>query len=500
MNHLLETKRISKSYGTNRVLSDVDFTLEAGESVAVIGENGAGKSTLAKILTGVIRPDGGEIYLNGKQLSFNSPRDALRHGIAFIPQELAYVPRLSVAENILLGQWPSWGGVTSKAAILARAREECRRFGIKLDVDRLMVTLKLADRQIVDIVKALARNAKLILLDEPMAALSEQESLTLFNILKQLAQEGVGIIYISHRMDEVYRFSDRVDVLRNGDLVASVPPSQTTPQQLIAYMLGQEKEKFTLESNPVGAGAQAVVELRGWTREGIPPLSGVNLWVGRGEIVGLFGLRGSGTDLIAEGLAGLHPDINGELVILGQKGKIFSNPSDARRASIAFVPADRKRDGLVMTLPVKTNLTLLILKQVARLGLIRGGRERVMAGELTKRFDVRCSSLNQKVAHLSGGNQQKVLLASRMAAQPMLMVLQEPTRGVDVGARVEIHKFMAEIAAQGGAALLVSSDLEETVAVSNRLLVMREGSIVGELTGSHKTQANAIALAAGSAA
>jgi ribose transport system ATP-binding protein len=496
---LLETRDITKSYGTNRVLSDVRFHLAASESVAIIGENGAGKSTFAKILTGVIRPDSGSVLLRGRPVVFSSPRDALQHGIAFIPQELAYVPHLTVAENILLGRWPNWHGLTTHSAAIRRAREECEHFNIALDVRRSMSSLKLADRQIVEIVKALTRRAQLIVLDEPTASLSDYESRVLFETLGRLTADGVGIIYISHRMDEVYRFSDRVDVFRNGELVASVPPPATTPAQLIGYMLGGEREDLPHNPRSSLAALPALAELRDWTRQGLPPLSHVNVRIGEREVVGLYGLRGSGTELIAEGLAGLHADIAGELVLGRFHGRVFASPVAARRAGVSYVPAERKRDGLVLPLSIEANLSLLILKQLSRLGIIRRRLERSRALELTRRFDVRFRRLSQRVAQLSGGNQQKVLLASRAAMSPRLLVLQEPTRGVDVGARVEIHRFLGTIAQRGCSVLLVTSDLEEAVAVSDRLLVMREGRVVGELSGPTRTQANAIALAAGSA-
>ncbi len=495
---LIEAHGIGKRYGANVVLSGVEFRIDAGDSIALIGENGAGKSTFAKILTGVIRPDTGSLQMDGTPVSFGSPREALAHGIALIPQELAYVPHLTVGENILLGNWPSWRGLTSIGASLRRAREECRQFGIDLDVTRPMSSLKLADRQIVEIVKALTRRARLIVLDEPTASLSEQESRSLFAILTRLTQEGVGVVYISHRMDEVFRFSNRVVVFRNGELVASVTPAEATPAQLIAHMLGQEKEDFAALQHPPPRSARPAAKLRGWTRPGLPSLSDVTLRVEHGEIVGLYGLRGSGAELVAEGLAGLRPDIEGELTLDGRTGQPLASPFVARRAGIAYVPAERKRDGLVLQLPIGANLVLLILRQIAAWGWIRRSREETRAQALATTFDVRSSGLSQKVGQLSGGNQQKVLLASRMAASPKLLILQEPTRGVDVGARVEIHRLLAEIATEGCGMLLVTSDVEEAAAVSHRLLIMREGSIVGELSGAAKTQAKAIALAAGS--
>ena len=300
-------------------------------------------------------------------------------------------------------------------------------------------------------------------------------------------------------MDEVYKFSDRVVVFRNGELVASVVPAESTPAELIAYMLGQEKEEFVRLARRVG-GDDAVVELREWTHDGLPSLSQVSLSVARGEIVGLYGLRGSGTDLVAEGLAGLRPEIRGELRLEGTRRPIFATPLAARQANVAYVPPERKRDGLVLVLSIQSNLVLLILRRLSRWGVVRRRREAIIAQELAARFDVRYRGLGQPLGQLSGGNQQKVLLASRMAAGPQLLILQEPTRGVDVGARVEIHRFLLDIARQGCAVLLVTSDVEESVVVSDRLIVLRDGAIVGELSGNLKTQASAIALAAGKAA
>ena len=367
---VLEAAGVGKSYGRNLVLSGVDFRVDAGDSIALIGENGAGKSTFAKIITGVTRPDTGAIRMFGKPVSFASPRDALAHGIAFIPQELAYVPHLSVAENILLGHWPNRHGLTTLGMSLRQAREECRRFGIALDVARPMGTLKLADRQIVEIVKALTRRARLIVLDEPTASLSEQESRALYDILGRLTREGVGVIYISHRMDEVFRFSSRVVVFRNGELVVSATPADTTPAQLIAHMLGQEKEDFSATERPPPRSARPAAELRGWTRPGVPALADVSLRIEPAEVVGLYGLRGSGAELVAEGMAGLHPDIAGGLVLDGRAAPILATPLAARRAGIGYVPAERKRDGLVLVLPITANLSLLTLGALARFGWI----------------------------------------------------------------------------------------------------------------------------------
>ncbi len=491
---LMEARGISKSYGANRVLDSVDFTLASGEAVALIGENGAGKSTFARILVGATQPDAGSLTMEGRPLRLQSPRDALANRIAFIPQELAYVPELTVAENVLLGEWPGRAGFTSLNRMREAAEAACRRFGISLDLDARMSSLTLADRQLAEIVKALRRRARIIVLDEPTAALNEQESRGLFRILGQLGEEGVGVIYISHRMDEVYRFSDRVDVFRNGHRVASERPRDVTQAQLIAHMLGQEKEDFERHRAASDEEAEELA-LEGWSREGLPPLHDVSLGVARGEILGVYGVRGSGADLVAEGLAGLHRDIRGTISLGGARRGLFRSPREARMAGLAYLPAERKRNGLVLHLPIRMNLTLMIHKLVSRLGILRGGAERTKAKELARGVDLRFRGLEQKVEELSGGNQQKILLASRLAARPGILVLHEPTRGVDVGARVEIHKLLASVADYGCATLMVTSDVEEAVTVSDRLVVIRDGRVTGHLAGAELTQKNAIALA-----
>jgi ribose transport system ATP-binding protein len=491
---LLAVSGLSKSYGAYRALADFSFEVEAGRSVSVIGENGAGKSTLAKILAGAIRPDAGTIALEGREVQFSSPRDAIKRGVAFIPQELAYLPNLTVAENILVGALPNRFGFTTHRLTVHKALEEALRFGVEINVARPMAALKLGERQLVEIVKALARRARLIVLDEPTASLSDQESKILFSVLKNLNRQGVGVVYISHRMDEVYRFSDRVDVLRNGAHVASVTPAATTPAQLIEYMLGQAGEQLPASTVEVGTRDPRLA-LVGWHADGVPSLRGVDLDVRSGEIVGVFGLRGAGQELIAEGLAGLHRNIRGEVIVKGRQSRVFGTPRQARRAGISYVPAERKREGLVLSLSIQANLTLLVLRQISRFGIRLESRERKRAAELAKRLNVRYRSLDQKTGDLSGGNQQKVLVGSRLASRPTIFVLQEPTRGVDVGARVEIHKFLRELAGGGAAIVLVTSDVEEAVAVSDRLVIMRDGAIAGELASSRKTQAQALALA-----
>lgn len=495
---LLEIQNASKTYNRTTVLSNVSFKLKAGETVAVIGQNGAGKSTFAKIIAGVIEPDrGGKIFIGGQEVILNPPRNALKHGVAFIPQELAYVPEMTVAENIMLGRWPKNSGGVSHKEIIKQTREEAKKYGMDIDVGKKMSSLKLADKQLVEILKALSKKAKIILLDEPTASLTENESNNLFKIVGKLAkEEGVGVIYISHRMDEVFQFSDRIVVFRNGQLVASEQTATSDHKTLIYHMLGRKKQE--LEVTPFDEGkAEKILAIKNWNSTGHPKLINVNLDVRKGEIVGIFGVRGCGAEVVAEGLVGLHDDIQGEIELEGKPRQLLKSPNEARNQNIAYVPPDRKKQGLVLGMSIKKNISLLILKLLSKGGTINFQLETKLSKNLYHLFNVRATGLGQVVGELSGGNQQKVLLSSRLAMNPRLFILQEPTRGVDIGARLEIHKRLREIASEGTATLLVTSDIEEAIILCDRLVIMRDGELMGELTGDQKTEKNALSLAAG---
>lgn len=496
---LLSMSGIRKAYGRVTILDGIDLKIHRGESVALIGENGAGKSTFCKILTGVMPPDAGRIELHGKPVHFTAPRQALQAGLAFIPQELAYVPSLSVAENILLNRWSTVGRLVSQRRMQRMAQAECDRFGVDLgDLSRPMSALRLAERQTVEIVKALSRDAQLIVLDEPTAALSSAESRALFAMLERATSEGKGVVYISHRMDEVFDFSDRVAVLRNGHMVADRPSRTTAPAQLIADMLGSALADADPSSAPpiaqTGTPALSVAHMR---QSGASALNDIGFDLWDGEILALYGVRGSGTDLVAEALGGLHPAITAQLTLGDRTRGAFRSPLDAHKSGLSYLPAERKANGLVIDHSIGRNLSLLTLKTLSTFGVLRRGAERSQGEALIDAYDIRCRGLSQEVRRLSGGNQQKVMLASRMVADPKVIVLHEPTRGVDIGARTQIHAMLRQKARDGLPMLVVTSDLEEAVAISDRLLVMREGALVGELSGTEKTQQAAIALAAG---
>jgi ribose transport system ATP-binding protein len=483
----LSVDGLVKQYGRQRVLEGVSFTLRSGEVGALLGENGAGKSTLAKILAGATHPDGGVIAVSGQPVTLSTPRSAMLHGISFMPQELIYVPRLTVAENICLGRLPGRMGTTSPRAIRRRAQEEAAAFDLDLPLDRDMDSLPLAQQQQVEILKALARRSQILLLDEPTAALSSHDSEQLLQLTGTLAARGVAVLYISHRLDEVFRACDTVQVLRNGRLVHSSAIRDTTPREVIEQMLGRPPEEadFSGDARP---SSRPVLEVRGWSRERTPALHDISFTVGEGEILGLYGVRGSGAETVAEALGGLHHDVTGETVVGGKGLRRLTGPLAARRAGIAYVPADRKSQGLVLIQPIVRNLSLAILRSLTRLGVIRRNREASTASRLAEQVQLRARGLSQPVGELSGGNQQKVLVGSRLAIKPRVLVLQEPTRGVDVGARLELHRLLRARADEGTGQLLVTSDIEEAVGLSDRLLIVRDGRIVHQIA--HPTLAS----------
>lgn len=496
MSAILEVSGLSKSFGSQQILGDIGFVVERGTCVSFIGENGAGKSTLGKCLVGVHAPDAGQISFEGRVIRPNSPRAAMQIGIGLLPQELAYVPGMTAFENIVLGNWPSRAGITTPRAQRRAVEAKLAEFGIDLDVDLRMSDLSLADRQLVEIVKVLMRDAKLLVLDEPTAVLNSRESNELIDLLLRLKADGLSAIYISHRMDEVGRFSDVINVLRNGEIVLSTTPASTDDRELITAMLGQAPGSLSI-SAPAAGGA-IVCEAIGLSSVETPTLNDVSFSVRKGEILGLFGVRGSGQDVVAETLGGMRPGVKGEISITGVRRRTFISPRDSQAAKISYVPAERKRSGLVLGMSVRENIVLPIARLISRaFGVIDQRAERLLASEYARRFDLRFASLAQAVSELSGGNQQKILLASRLAQRPEVLVLHEPTRGVDIGARLQIHQHLRALAADGIACLLVTSDVDEVVAVSDRIVVMRDGAIVAELDSDDRTQESTLFHATG---
>jgi rhamnose transport system ATP-binding protein len=480
---LLSVSGIEKSFPGVRALSGVAFDVEAGEVHALLGENGAGKSTLIKIVSGVFRPDRGSIRVDGRELQLDRPDDARRAGIATIYQELLLFPELSVAENVFMGHAPRAGGRLDWKAMRARTEALLASLDIHdLAPNKIVGTLSVGNRQRVEILRALSQDARLLIMDEPTAALTEYDVTRLFDIVRRLKSRGVGIIYISHRMDEIFALADRVSVLRDGAQVGTRRVAETTSAELVQMMVGRRIESlFPKIAAPIGA---PVLEVRDLVRR--PMTKGVNLTVHAGEIVGLAGLVGSGRSELAQTIFGITRPESGQILLAGAPVDIRS-PGQARALGIAYVPEDRGTQGLVRQMNVRENFSLASLARISRRGFIDRSAETRLAEEGVARFSVKASSLEQIAGKLSGGNQQKIVLGKWLANQPKLLILDEPTRGIDVGAKAEIHRLMSELAGQGLAILMISSELPEVLGMSDRVLVMREGRLAAAFSRAEAT-------------
>ena len=474
---LLEVRGLEKSFPGVRALAGVSFDVRAGEVHALLGENGAGKSTLIKICSGVYQPDKGEIVIDGAARQFASPDDARAAGVATIYQELLLFPELTVAENIFLGHAPkaSFGRI-DLASMRARAEELLASLEIHdLAADEIVGALSVGNRQRVEILRALSYDARILIMDEPTAALTEADVTRLFDIVRRLKARGVGIVYISHRMDEIFAIADRVTVLRDGAYVGTRETPQTSSGELVHMMVGRRIESlFPKITVPIGA---RVLEVNNLVR--LPLTRSVSFSVSEGEIVGLAGLVGSGRSELAQCLFGVTPATSGEIRLRGEVVAIRS-PAAARDHGVAYVPEDRGVQGLVRPMSVLHNFSLAGLGRLTRFGFIDRAAERRLAEDAVRQFDVKTSSLEELAGRLSGGNQQKIVLGKWLANKPRLLILDEPTRGIDVGAKAEIHRLMGELAKAGVAILMISSELPEVLGMSDRVLVMREGRLVAE--------------------
>lgn len=490
---LLLMRGISKSFPGVQALQDVALEVRAGEVHALVGENGAGKSTLMRILVGVHQRDAGEILLRGRTVEIPSPIHARTLGISIIHQELNQVPALSVAENIFLGREPRRGpGFVDYVEMYDRAGELLQELGLPIDPHRKVGSLTVAEQQLVEIAKALSVEADLLIMDEATAALTVKETERLFQFIRDLRARGVGIIYITHRLEEIFRIADRVTVLRDGRYVATYPIGEVTMDDLIRLMVGRHlDEKFPKEAVPRG---EPVLEVRGLTTEGL--FEDVTLTLHRGEIVGIAGLVGSGKTHVAHAIFGATPIDAGEIWLEGRPVTIRS-PQDAIAHGIGLVTEDRKRLGLVLGMNVRDNITLPVLPELERIGFVDRGREQALVRQAIEELDMAVASPEQIVRQLSGGTQQKVVVAKWLQARAKVLLLAEPTRGIDVGAKVEMYRLMVALAKRGVGILMVSSELPEILGMSDRILVMHEGRITAEFTREEASQEAILASATG---
>jgi rhamnose transport system ATP-binding protein len=491
---LLSIRSASKAYGGVHALRAVSLDLRAGEVHALVGENGAGKSTLVKIITGAETADAGEILVNGRSVTANSPALARSLGIAAIYQQPALFPDLSVAENIALAlETHSPGAVVDWGARRRRARELLGRIGAAIDPDREASSLTMPEQQLVEIAKALGAGARILILDEPTACLSDREAEALFRLVDELRAGGAGLLYITHRLTELRRIADRVTVLRDGQAVATCGISEVSPAELIRLMVGRELSAiFPKQEVPRG---EVVLELRalGCRLTGVHD---VNLAVHAGEILGIAGLVGSGRTELANVLFGLTPADQGEILVEGRRVRIDS-PEQACALGFGYVPEDRRQAGVIGPMAVAQNVSLASLAAISRYGFLQEPEEYRLAETYCRQLEVKTPSLDTPVVQLSGGNQQKVALARWMATDPRVMILDEPTQGVDVGAKIEVYRIIGEMAARGLAVILISSDLDEILGLCDRVAVMASGSVTAVLGRAEATPEKILALALG---
>jgi rhamnose transport system ATP-binding protein len=475
---ILALDEASKSYGAVRAVRGASLSLSSGEVRGLVGENGAGKSSIVRLLAGVTRPDTGQVLVDGKPSHFHGPADARDAGVAVIYQEPTLFPDLSVAENVMMGRQPLGAGRRiDRRALHDHVQELLDRLGVDLDADEPVRGLSIADQQIVEIAKALSFDARVLIMDEPTAALSGREVQRLFGVVQTLKQRGAAVLFISHRLEEVFAICETVTVLRDGEVTFEGAAKELTSDELVRKMVGRElKQLFPKLEAEIGG---PVLEVSRLTREGV--FADVSFEVRRGEIVALAGLVGAGRSEVARAIFGIDKRDAGKVTVNGV-GVRNGSPSSAMAAGIGLVPEDRRQQGLVMELSVERNIALTRLQALGRLGVIGTGAEHKLATGWAERLQIKLHRFTDPVGFLSGGNQQKVVLGKWLATNPKLLIIDEPTRGIDVGTKAEVHRLMSELAGQGLAVLMISSELPEVLGMADRVLVMREGRLVAELS------------------
>jgi ABC-type sugar transport system ATPase subunit len=488
--------RITKRFPGALALEEVSFPVAAGSCHAICGENGAGKSTLGKILAGIHCPDGGRVRVFGRPVEFHGPEQALAAGIGIVHQELAFCDNLTVAENLCLDSLPARGPFLSRSVLWRRAEERLAAIGASIDVRRRVGELTIGQQQVVQIAAAISGGARIVVFDEPTSSLSQHEAEKLYELIHRLRADGVTALYVSHRMDEIFRLCDEVTVLRDGRHVATKPLAEVDRGTLVQMMIGRPLEEYYpthVQASP-GEELLRVEELSSPGR-----FENISFELRAGEVLGFSGLVGAGRSEIAHALFGLDPGVSGRIIVQGAPVTIGS-PEEAMRLGIGLVPEDRKRQGLVLSMSAAANTTLATLPSLARLGFIDRRAERSLAETFFGRLRVRAAGPDVMAAGLSGGNQQKLVLAKWLAARCRILMLDEPTRGVDVGAKAEIHALIDKLAAEGNGVILISSELPEVLSLSTRLLVLRNGTVAGELSREQATQDSVMRLMAGVAA
>ncbi len=493
---ILQAKGISKSFGGVQALSDVDLTVYSGEVHAVIGENGAGKTTLMNIFGGIIKQDKGMIFFDGEKLDLNSPQEGFKKGISTIHQELTMIPHLSVMENIFMGNLRKFkissGGIINRHKLINAARKTLDLLELSIDPQRLVKDLSVSGQQEIEIIKALSGDARLIIMDEPNSSLTDSETKRLFDIIVKLKKRGVSIVYVSHKIEEVIQIADRITVLRDGRFVGDLERSEATPERLFSMIAGREKNIARQRKNNVTE--QILLSIRGLSGTGF---NNISFDLHKGEVLGFYGLVGSGRSELGRALFGADPVRRGSISVDDQPVSINS-PGKAIAHGIAMVPEDRKEQALFMNLPVVLNMTISCLPELSRLNFfIRPMREKSIINEYIRLLRIKLSGSSQAISALSGGNQQKVVLARCLMIHPRILILDEPTHGIDIGSKEEVHHLIGQIAAEGPGIILISSEMPEIISLSDRIAVLHEGELAGILNSAEITKEKLIAYATG---
>ena len=489
---LLNMKAISKTFGSVQALKEVSLDLYAGEVLALMGENGAGKSTLMNILSGSLQPTKGEIYLKGEKVTVPGPIAAKKLGISKIHQELQIVPELSVAENIFLGRWmKKKGGSVDFKTMATEARKYLEMLDVHVDPATKLKDLRIGEQQLVEIAKAISLNSEIIIMDEPTSAISEKEAEKLFTIIRKLRSEGKGIIYITHRMEEIFQIADRLTVMRDGTYIGTVKASETSKDEIIKMMVGRDmSEQYPKDPTEKGEIALKVENLTYTPPEGSfrRSLKNISLYVRHGEVLGIAGLAGAGRSELFECLAGVHYKDTTAKIFIDGKEVIIKNPADAIKAGISFATEDRKGTGLVLQRSIGENMSLPLLKKFSPTFFMKSGEEKKEWNKQMETLRVKAPGTKTLASALSGGNQQKVVLGRWLMTEPKILLLDEPTRGIDVGAKAEIYQLINNLAKQGMAIIVVSSELPEVIGISDRIVTFCEGELTGEYLQEEATQ------------
>lgn len=491
MGCILELKDITKVYPGVKALNNMSIQFNKGEIHALMGENGAGKSTLIKVISGAIQPNSGIITFEGENYQTMNPILSQKLGIGVIYQEFNLVPELSIAENIFLGKKLTRGFITNPRLMNEKARELMKTFGIDIDVTMPVKNLSVAYQQLVEITKTLSNDVKVLIMDEPSAPLTNREIDALFAIIQKVKQNGVAVIYISHRMEEIFRISDRVTVMRDGEFVGTKLTSETSSAELIKMMVGRTlDDRFPTVQKEIG---EVILEVKNLSTK---MLKNVSLQVHKGEILGIAGLVGAGRTETARAIYGADPIDSGEIILRGKKVHI-GKPKDAIDEGIALIPEDRKKQGVLLDMTIRDNISFVCIRKISKAAVVNRKKDRDLSKSYIQKFNIKTPSMEQLAKNLSGGNQQKVVLAKSLATNSDIIIFDEPTRGIDVGAKQEIYQLMNQLAKEGMAIIMISSEMPELLGMSDRIAVMHEGEVAGELSRAEATQSRILELASG---